>query len=317
MDLDAFVGEHSGQWLRLERLARRRRLSPVEVDELVALYQRTGTHLSVLRSRSPDPATVARLTRIVLSARATLTGTPVFSWRQVARFGTADFPVAVLAAWRWWCAVATAFTLGSFALMAYVAGHPDVQAALMSPDEIDALVNHDFAGYYSTYEAQNFALAVWTNNALLTAECLAAGVLILPVFYLLWQNLVNVGVVGGVMISHGRAGEFFGLITPHGLLELTAVFVAAGVGLRVGWSWIAPGPYQTRGQSLVRAARSAMTVALGLVGVLAVSGLLEAFVTPAPVPAGIRIGIGALVWLAFLGYVVVLGTRARRPVPPG
>ena len=44
------------------------------------------------------------------------------------------------------------------------------------------------------------------------------------------------------MISAGRADVFYGLMLPHGMLELTIIFVAAGGGLRLGWSWIAPGP---------------------------------------------------------------------------
>ena len=50
---------------------------------------------------------------------------------------------------------------------------------------------------------------------------------------------------------------------------------------------------------------------LGLVGVLAVSGLIEAFVTPSPLPTILRIAIGVLVWGAFLWYVVVFGRRAQ------
>ncbi|HKT00285.1 MAG TPA: stage II sporulation protein M [Rugosimonospora sp.] len=312
MDLDAFVAEHAGEWRRLEQLSRRRRLGVDEVDEMLALYQRTGTHLSVVRSRSPDPALVARLSRIVLAARAAITGGPAFSWRTVGRFFTETFPLAVFQAWRWWCAVATVFTLLSFALMQYVAGHPEVQTALLGPESVDKLVNQDFASYYSQYPAQDFALQVWTNNAFLTGQCLAAGILIVPVLYLLANNLLNLAVVGGVMIGNGHAAEFFGLIVPHGLLELTAVFVAAGVGLRIGWSWIAPGPTRTRSRAVAETARSAMLVALGLVGVLAVSGLIEAFVTPSPLPTGLRILVGALAWLAFLSYVVVLGARAQR-----
>jgi len=104
----------------------------------------------------------------------------------------------------------------------------------------------------------------------------------------------------------------FRSILPHGLLELTAVFVAAGVGLRIGWAWIAPGPLRGRGQALGAAARSAMLVALGLVGVLAVSGLIEAFVTPSGLPTWARISIGAIAELAFLTYVFVLGRRGVR-----
>ena len=44
-----------------------------------------------------------------------------------------------------------------------------------------------------------------------------------------------------MMSAYGHGRPFFGLILPHGMLELTAVFIGAGVGLRIGWSLIAPG----------------------------------------------------------------------------
>ena len=53
-------------------------------------------------------------------------------------------------------------------------------------------------------------------------------------------------------------------------------------------------------------------MALGLIGVLACSGVLEGFVTPSPLPTWARIAIGLLVWAAFLAYVFVLGGRAVR-----
>src|SRR5215813_8069408 len=141
MDLDAYVAEHAAQWRRLEHLSGKRRLGAPEVDELISLYQRTGTHLSVIRSRSPDPALVAWLSRIMLTARGTITGGSAFSWRTVGRFFTATFPLAVLQAWRWWVAVGAVFTGLALFMMYYVAAHPDVQAAFMSDSEIRQLVN--------------------------------------------------------------------------------------------------------------------------------------------------------------------------------
>ena len=65
MDVDVFITTHHGEWDRLEQLvvrARRpRRMSGAEVDELVALYQRAASHLSIVQTRSPDPVLVARL----------------------------------------------------------------------------------------------------------------------------------------------------------------------------------------------------------------------------------------------------------------
>lgn len=312
MDLDAYVAEHAGEWRRLDELSGRRRLSAAEADELVVLYQRAATHLSAVRSRSPDPALVARLSRLVLQARGALTGGPSFSWRAVTDFFVTGFPLAAYRAAPWWLGVTAAFVALSATLMWYVASHPEVPAMLLSPEQIDELVNSGFAGYYTEYRPQNFALRVWTNNAWLAAQCLAGGVLIVPVLYVLAVNALSLGLVGGVMIGNGRSDLFFGLITPHGLLELTAVFVAAGFGLRIGWAPIAPGPHRSRGRALAQAAREGMLVALGLVPVLLVSGLIEAFVTPSGLPTSLRIGTGVLAWLGFLGYVFALGARAAQ-----
>lgn len=310
MDLDAYVAEHDGEWRRLEQLSRAHRLSVGEADELVALYQRAATHLSVVRSRSPDPALVARLSRLVLAARATITGGSRLSWREVGRFFTEGFPVAAYQAWPWWSGVGVLFTALTGFLMWWVAGHPDSAAAFIGEDAAAELVESGFAGYYTESLPSTFAFHLWTHNAWLAAQCLASGVLILPVLWLLWNNALNIGVVGGVMLSYDRGDLFFGLITPHGLLELTGIYVAAGVGLRIGWAWIAPGPDRTRGRAVAEAGRSGMLVALGLVGVFAVAGLIEAFVTPSPLPTPFRIAIGAGAWLGFLGYVTVFGRRS-------
>ena len=56
--------------------------------------------------------------------------------------------------------------------------------------------------------------------------------------------------------------------------------------------------------------RSSVVVALGLVVVLLVSGAIEAFVTPSPLPTWARVGIGVLAEVVFFAYVFVVGRRA-------
>lgn len=309
MDLDAFVTEHQGEWDRLRRLAGKpkRRLTAAEVDELVTLYHRTATHLSMVRSRSPDPAVVAWLSRLVLQARAALTPSGGFSLAGMRRFLFVSFPGEVCRSAGWWVGAAALFVALSGIRMAVVADEPE---RFLPPQEIDRIVDHAFEAYYSTFQPQNFALMVWTNNAFIAAVCLASGVLIVPVLLVLWYNLDSIGLVGGVMIGNGRADIFFGLILIHGLLELTAILIAAGVGLRIGWAWIAPGPDRSRTRALAERARSGMVVALGLGLVLLLSGLIEAFVTPAPLPIPVKLVVGAVVWLGVLAYLVGFGVRA-------
>ena len=45
---------------------------------------------------------------------------------------------------------------------------------------------------------------------------------------------------------------------------------------------------------------------------LLVSALIEALVTPSPLPTFARIGIGVLAEVAFLAYIVHFGRRAER-----
>lgn len=315
MDVDAFVAARQADWARLGELAgRRQRLSGGEVDELVALYQRTATHLSMVRSASPDPALVARLSALVARARAAVTGASVPAWDQVARFFAVSFPVAVLRAWRWWVPAAAGSLLVAALVGWWVATHPEVQAAIAAPEEIRTLTRPGgaFERYYSENPASAFAARVWTNNAWIAAQSLVFGALLgLPALYLLAVNAVNIGVAGGLMAAAGRLDVFFGLILPHGLLELTAVFIAAGTGLRLGWTVVDPGP-DRRGTALAREGRAAVTLALGLAVVLLLSGVVEAFVTPSGWPTAARVTVGAVAAAGFLGYVLVCGRRARR-----
>ncbi len=309
MDLDAYVAAHASEWQRLEQLTRQRRLSGAEADELVERYQQVATHLSVVRTSAPDASLIAHLSSLLSRARNRAAGTRTSTWRGVRGFFVDRFPAALYRLRWWWIGTLVANVAVTGVMILWLLEHPNVEQSLLSPDEVDQLVNHDFEDYYSTYAASHFAAQVWVNNAWVTALCLALGVLGFPVIYLLFQNIANVAILGSIMIRHGHGAHFWALLLPHGILELTAVFVAAGVGLKLFWSWVEPGEL-TRAQSLAREGRTAGTVALGLVVVLFVSGMIEAFVTPSGLPTWARIGIGVLAEAVFLSYVFVLGRAA-------
>lgn len=311
MDVDAFVLAHRGTWDRLDRLVKnRRRLTGAEIDELVELYQRVSTHLSMLRSASSDSVLIGRLSTLVARARAAVTGAHAPLSSEFTRFWTVSFPVVAYRAWRWWLATAVVFFAGVIVIAIWVATNQEVQATIGTPSDIDELVNHDVASYYSEHPAAAFGLQVWLNNAWVAAKCVAFAVVLgLPIPFVLFQNAANLGVIAGLMWQAGKGDILLGLLIPHGLLELTAVFLAAAAGMRLGWSVISPGN-RPRGQVLAEQGRAVVAIVVGLVVVLLVSGAIEALVTPSPLPTFVRIGIGIAAEAAFLAYVIYFGRRA-------
>ena len=311
MDLDAFVAAHTPTWLRLASLSRSKVRTGAEADELVDLYQTVATHLSTVRSQAPDAQVVAYLSGLLSQARIRSVGTRPQGWSALTDFVVRRMPAALYLTRRWWLStMVISYALTALAIV-WLLAHPTVEQTLITPEQVDQLVTHDFADYYKQAAASHFATKVWTNNVWVSVQCLAFGIFFVPVLWVLLQNMLNLAIIGSIMIRHDRAALFFGLILPHGLLELTAVFLAAGVGLQLFWAWVAPGA-QSRTQSLAKAGRSMGAVVIGLVGILGVSGVIEGFVTPSSLPTWARIGIGITAELAFLAYVFGPGRHAAK-----
>ena len=306
------VAQRKAAWDRLALLTRQRHLSGDQIDEFVHLYRESSADLALLQRLGAEAATQDWLTQTLGRARAKLAN-PAPSWRaEFAAFFLERFPLVLYRARYWWLAVSVGFLLVAGALAVWVAANPGVQQALLTDAETRELVSVQFEEYYSANPATSFAAQVWTNNVWAAAAALILGmVFALPAIWVLWLNAANVGVIAGIMAANDRLDLFFGLITPHGLLELTAVFAAAAVGMRVGWALLAPGA-RPRSQAAAQEGRAAALVALGLVVVLAISGVIEAFVTPSGLPTWARITIGFLAWAALLAYAIGLGRRAER-----
>lgn len=284
-----------------------RQLSSQELDELVRLHLRVSSHLATARSHGGDGDLTAYLSMIVARSAALVHGTRPRSLRTFLDALTVSFPAAVWHARTGIVVSALLFVVGAVTVGAWIAVSETALQAAAPADVRQAYVEREFIEYYSSEPAVTFAARVFTNNAAVGALAWGSGILFgLPTLAILLLNGVNVGLAGGLFHAVGDPGTFWGLILPHGLLELTAVFVAGGAGLQLGWGLIAPGD-RTRRQALREDGRRSVVIVGGLVVVFLIAGVLEAFVTPAPWPTWLRVGTGAAVWLALSGWVIATG----------
>lgn len=313
MDIDRFLARNRSSWTRLAELTRRRgSLTASELDELVALYQRASTHLSYARTYLGDRALIAQLTRLVAGAGAVIYGTKPRSLRNAGRFFTTTFPAAV---WhiRRFVLVSLVLTFAPAVAMGAWIGTSDQALDAAAPAAVRrAYIEEDFEEYYSSAPASQFATHVTTNNIMVSVQAFAGGIFVCVLTaYILLFNGVNVGGAAGLFVAAGEQPKFWGLILPHGLLELTAVVIAGAAGLRLGWTIIDPGD-RPRSVALAEEGRRAVVVVMGLALAFIVAGIIEGFVTPSPLPTSVRVGIGVVVELAFVTYLVANGRMAKR-----
>ncbi|MDQ6909188.1 MAG: stage II sporulation protein M [Actinomycetota bacterium] len=315
MDVDQFLLTNQPTWARLDQLMGRAgrgvgRLSPDELDELVRLYQRVSSHLSYARTYYHDPALSATLTRRVARANALVYGTRPRTLRAVARFFTVTFPAAVWHSRRFVAASAVLLFVPALALGIWIANSNEAVNASAPAEVRQAMINHQFEDYYSSEPAAAFASKVFTNNVRVAILAFAFGVAFcIPTALVLIYNGAGIGVVAGLFAAVGQPGKFWGLVLPHGLLELTAVCIAGAAGLRLGWTLIDPGD-RRRSTALAEEGRRAVVIVVGLIAAFAVAGIIEGFVTGSSLPTWLRVGIGATVELAFVVYVISYGRAA-------
>jgi uncharacterized membrane protein SpoIIM required for sporulation len=309
VDADALADARRAEWERLNDLSRER-LDGEGVDELIVRYRAASADLAELKTSVGDSPQGAYLSSVLSKARLRLTGASDSILTQIGRFFADQLPAALYRL-RWTTlAIAIVFVAITVLVAAWISGDPALVASLGPADFLEQYAE-SFTGYYTENPAAVFAGMVWTNNAWIAAQCVLFGVTGIWPLYVIVQNAFGVGVSAAIMAAHDRLDVMVLYILPHGMLELTSIFVAAAAGLHLFWAWVAPG-HRTRGAALAQQGRALATVAIGLVFALFLSGLVEGFVTGWSLPWPVKIGIGAAALAVFLVYMLLVGRRAYR-----
>lgn len=298
------------EWARLDELSTSR-LDGAGVDELIVRYRAASADLAELKTSVGDSPQGNYLSTILVRARMRLTGASDSILTQTTRFFVRQFPAALYRL-RWLTlAIAAAFLAIAIGTATWIASDPALVATLGPPEALEQYADESFTGYYTENPAAVFMGMVWTNNAWLAMLCVIFGVTGIYPVYMIITNAMGVGQAGAIMAAHDKADVMVLYILPHGMLELTCLFVAAAGGLRLFWSWVAPG-HRSRSESLAQEGRALATVSLGLVFAMFLAGLIEGFVTGWALPWPLKIGIGAAALAVFLIYMLVVGGRAYR-----
>lgn len=323
MKLDPFLAQRSEGWRQLSGLLNRLlragpgRLGVADLEELGRLYRRAASDLAYARAHFNDPETVSYLNQLVARGHSAIYSPARPRWGAVWSFLAGGFPRQVRAAIAF-CAASALALFGSIAVGMAVAIVSPESAALLLPGRFQQAMEQGGpqagpppGGIPAGLDAL-LGSVIFTNNLQVGFLSFALGVTCgVGTVYILVQNGLMLGALGGTLGVGQSALMFWSLIAPHGGMELLAISVCGGSGLVLGWSLISPGDRRRR-DALVAAGRMAVPLVLGAAPIFGAAALVEAFVTPAPAAPWGKVAVGAVSAAAVLLY---LGLAGREPGP--
>ncbi len=321
MNIDQFVSERKREWEQLDRIAGKirpgqpSRLTRKELWDLGRLYAAAVSDLSLLKSSplaaDPDQDLIAYLNGLVIRVHGTIYGKPHFKWASVTEFITKGFPRAFWES-RYYVCLSTAVVVLSGLAGFVLALREPAFIELLVPEDIIATVEKGSVWFKGLYGVAPMAsTGLMTHNISVTFLTFAAGLTFgIGTLYLLAFNGLLLGTIAALCFTHNLSLEFWSFVIPHGSVELSAIFIAGGGGLILGHALIDPGPY-SRSEFLALRGRQAVNLVLGCVPLLAIAGIIEAFFSPSPVPAWVKIAVGTILFLALVTLLFLAGARRK------
>lgn len=320
MKQEQFVARHQAewvafeQWLQLRGDARKargeRNVLELGDEDIPQRYRRICQQLALARRRGYSPVVTQRLQELMQQGHNLLYRPPPPRWRRLGEFLLAEFPRLVRSEARCMWAALALFAIplaGWFVLLQY---QPELIHALMDPAEIaqlESMYNPENPahrlGRDSGTDWAMFGVYIM-NNISIGLRTFASGLLAgIGTIFVLIFNGITIGAVFGHLQQVGYGDPLWRFTCGHGAFELTAIVIAGGAGLRLGFNLLAPGR-RRRIDALVEGGRKGAKLCLGIATMLLIAAFIEAFWSSiGSIPATVKYSVAAVLWMLVLSWL--------------
>jgi uncharacterized membrane protein SpoIIM required for sporulation len=315
MPIDRFIDQHKTAWQRLEDLLKLldgtslRRLHREEVRELGRIYRRTASDLAIARAESRDPRLINYLNSLVIRAHGRIYQADAQGGARVKQFFARDFPRTFRSTWRYTMVAFGAFVV--FGVIGFLGTRydPEFSELVGVPPAFRELYIDTKTHWWEDLNEANQvgASSIFTHNIQVTIYTFAFGALfgVGTLFYLAY-NGATIASVLALTYRAGFGNDLLAFMVGHGVIELSCIFIAGGAGLLIGSALLMPGDL-SRADALKSRGKEAVRLMMGVALLLIVAGIIEGFISPAPIPTAIKLSIGALTGLALYSYLLLAG----------
>jgi uncharacterized membrane protein SpoIIM required for sporulation len=312
---DRFIDQHKTTWQRLEELLKLldssslRRLHREEVRELGRIYRRTASDLAVARAESRDPRLINYLNSLVIRAHGRIYQADAQGGSRVKDFFARDFPQTFRRTWTYTAVSFSVFML--FSVIGFVGTKADPEFSELvgvAPAFRELYIETKTHWWEDLNQANQVgASSIFTHNIQVTIYTFAFGALfgVGTLFYLAY-NGANIASVLALTYRAGFGNDLLTFMVGHGVIELSCIFIAGGAGLLIGSALLMPGDL-SRADALKSRGKDAVRLMMGVAVLLVIAGIIEGFISPAPIPAAIKFSVAAITGMALYSYLLLAG----------
>jgi len=241
---------------------------------------------------------------------------------QLLGFLLGGFPRLVRAEWRCVLAAGLLFFGSLLGMGVLVYLFPELIYSLVDPEQVasmERMYDPDtrrlgrFGERDSGDDWMMFGFYIM-NNIGIAFQTFASGLLLGlgSLFFLLFNGLM-IGAVAGHLTQIGYGETFWSFVIGHGAFELTAIALAGGAGLKLGWALLAPGRLP-RGEALRLAAGRSVRLVGGVILFLLLAAFIEAYWSSMTLASPtLKYLVGAGLWLLVLAYLLLAGRNVHAP----
>src|SRR5437762_12041243 len=303
---ERFVTRKRDSWEAFRTLAARaeriglKQLGAAEIPGFAARYREVAADLARARTYGVDPRVLEYLERVVSAGHNAVYGRHIGHRVHMDRLVLRELPAAVVAARAYVVTALLMFAVPAMTGYVLIRERPAIAEQVLTDEMLArarAGAEHRAQGVGYAQQPSMYlpviATGIITNNVQVAFLGFAFGITAgIGTVLLLVFNGLHFGAVLGLFANYGLAGWLLTFVAGHGVLELSAIFIAGGAGLLVARALLAPGDLTPR-DVLVLAGRQAVRLVGASVLLLGLAGTIEGLLSASDAAPAYKFAVSA------------------------
>ncbi|QTL98314.1 stage II sporulation protein M [Iocasia frigidifontis] len=298
MQESKFIKKYSATWEKLESLSSIinkkgvKSLSSKQVKDFLNIFKQCSHHLAYTRTHYPNSNIVSYLNNLVSKGHSHVYTVKKSSFRNFKNYIFSGFPELLKKNRIYLLGSLGFFTLGIIISFLFVLYKPEQAYLFLPGDLVESIKANKLGGGEWNYPLMSSYIMI--NNITVALRAFVLGITLgLGTIYVLFFNGTMLGALTALVYLYADPIKYWSLILPHGIIELSAIFISGAAGLIIAKSILLPGKY-SRKHALIAASKQAVSLVIGVVFMLIIAGIIEGFFTPLDISNHLKLLFAAI-----------------------